>query len=226
MFAVIFEVQPRKQRRDAYLDLAARLKPELEKIDGFIDIERFAGVRAADWVLSLSAWRDEKAVIRWRTFGLHHEAQEAGRSEILADYHLRVGEITADTDVPQGQNLKEQRFDATEIGAAKAVTISELAPGEGIGPAGADLAAALALPPTGTDGVMAHEVFASIYNPGKLLLLASWRDAVAAGNWEPAETAGGSLRHRIVRIIRDYGMRDRREAPQYYQPVTFAAPRS
>jgi len=97
MFAVIFEVQPKKERWDDYLKLAKTLKPELEKIDGFIDNERFGSKRTEGGVLSLSTWRDEKAVIRWRTLGIHHEIQEKGRNEIFEDYHLRVGEITADT---------------------------------------------------------------------------------------------------------------------------------
>src|SRR5580693_6827689 len=177
MFAVIFEVKPKKERKDDYLGLAKTLKPELEKIDGFIDNERFGSKRTAGRVLSLSTWRDEKAVIRWRTLGVHHEVQEKGRREVFEDYHLRVGEITADNEVPRGQKLRELRFDATETGNAKVVTISELAPAKGDKPASADLATDLGLPKSGTDGVIDQEAFESIYNPGKLLLLVSWRDA-------------------------------------------------
>src|SRR5579884_3201066 len=97
MFAVIFEVIPKPERRDDYLHEAGRLRPELEKIDGFIANERYASLERAGWVLSLSIWRNEKAVIRWRTQARHHRTQEKGRFEIFADYRLRVGEITADT---------------------------------------------------------------------------------------------------------------------------------
>src|SRR5882724_7992763 len=140
MFAVIFEVQPKPERWDDYLALAKRLKPEIEAIDGFLDNERFASQRTKGRLLSLSTWRDEKAVVRWRTLGIHHEVQEKGRTEIFEDYHLRVGEIVGDSHVPAGQTLQEQRFDETEVGAAKMVTLSELTPD---GPADADLAAAL-----------------------------------------------------------------------------------
>jgi heme-degrading monooxygenase HmoA len=215
MFAVIFEVQPKKERWNDYLDLAKRLKPEIEKIDGFIDNERFASTRTDGRLLSLSIWRDEKAVIRWRTHGLHHGAQEKGRFEIFADYHLRVGEITADSQIPAGQTLAAQRFDETEIGKAKVVTISELSPPGGRKPAGPDLAAELGLP-RATTSVIEHEVFESISQPGKRLLLVSWRDAESADHWKPKRAAGDALRHRQIRIIRDYGMTDRREAPQYY----------
>jgi len=218
MFAVIFEVKPRKERKEDYLALAKTLKPELEKIDGFIDNERFASKRTEGLVLSLSTWRDEKAVIRWRTLGIHHEIQAKGRAEIFEDYHLRVGEITADTQIPLGQKLLEQRFDETGTGPAKVATISELA-ADNKKPASSDLPADLKLPAIGTSGVLDQEVFESIYNPGKLLLLTSWQDATAACAWQPKTPAGHELRHRQVRIIRDYGMQDRREAPQFYPQV-------
>ena len=41
MIAVIFEVWPADGRKQTYLDIAAELKPELERIDGFLSIERF-----------------------------------------------------------------------------------------------------------------------------------------------------------------------------------------
>ena len=131
MFVVIFEVQPKKGRQDQYLELAKFLKPALERIDGFIDNERFASRQIEGRVLSLSTWRDEKAVIRWRTLAVHHGVQEKGRTEVFADYHLRVGEITSDTHVPTSQSLKEQRLDATEVGEAKALTITEITPVSG-----------------------------------------------------------------------------------------------
>jgi heme-degrading monooxygenase HmoA len=215
MFAVIFEVQPKPDRWDDYLALAGALRPELENIDGFIANERFASRRREGRVLSLSIWRDEKSVVRWRTLAKHHHAQARGRAEIFADYHLRVGEITADNRLPAEQELLEQRFDVSEIGTAKLVTITELA---GHDASAADLAAEFGLPQAGTGSVVEHEGFAGINDPQKLLLLASWADPLAARRWQPAERHAG-LRHRAVRIIRDYGMRDRREAPQYYPPV-------
>jgi heme-degrading monooxygenase HmoA len=222
---VIFEVQPRRERFDDYLDLAKYLKPRLEAIDGFIDNERFASARTEGRLLSLSTWRDEKAVIRWRIQGEHHGVQEKGRLEIFEDYHLRVGEVTADSTAAQGLADEQKRFDETEVGAAKFVTITELMPGEGNGlPVCADrLSANLGLDP-GAPGLVDHELFESIYNPGKHLLLASWRDTAAADRWRPNRPGEAqSLRHRQVRVIRDYGMFERREAPQYYPEV--AGPR-
>jgi heme-degrading monooxygenase HmoA len=221
MFAVIFEVQPKQERWDDYLNLAKQLKPKLEAIDGFIDNERFESKRTKGRLLSLSIWRDEKSVVRWRSHGEHHGVQEKGRFEIFADYHLRVGEITADTQPPKGVPVTEQRFDATETGTAKVATITEMTLGEdaSLGVKHDVLPARLGLD-ANASGLVDQEVFENIYNPGKLVLLASWRDADAAAAWRPASVpAAKSVRHRQVRIIRDYGMFERREAPQFYPDV-------
>ena len=85
MFAVIFEVNPRPDQWDTYLGYAQSLRPELERIDGFIDNERFSSLRREGWLLSLSVWRDEKAAVRWRTAARHHEIQHKGRTEVFCD---------------------------------------------------------------------------------------------------------------------------------------------
>jgi heme-degrading monooxygenase HmoA len=221
MFIVIFEVQPKARRFDDYLALAKSLKPKLEATDGFIDNERFRSKRDARRMLSVSTWRDEKAVVRWRTHGEHHDAQEKGRFDVFEDYHLRVGEITADTHPPQGMAIDQVRFDETAVGMAKAVTITELTPiaHAAVSAQPDQLPAHLGLAPD-PQGLVALEVFESITNPGKLALLASWRTSDAAATWSPTKPdAVASLRHRRARVIRDYGMFERREAPQYYPDV-------
>jgi heme-degrading monooxygenase HmoA len=221
MFAVIFEVQPKKERWNDYLDLGKFLKPRLEAIEGFIDNERFSSKRTEGRLLSLSTWRDEKAVVRWRIQEEHHVVQEKGRLEIFEDYHLRVGEVTDDSAPPKGLSVEQKRFDETEIGAAKVVTITELTPAEGssLGAGSSLLPAYLGLDQT-TEALVDHEVYESIYNPGKLLVLASWRSADAAQRWTPSRPDQvASLRHRRVRVIRDYGMFERREAPQFYPEI-------
>jgi heme-degrading monooxygenase HmoA len=221
MFAVIFLVEPQTERWNDYLDLAKFLKPKLEAVDGFIDNERFASLRVRGRLLSLSTWRDEKAVVRWRTHGEHHDVQEKGRFEIFADYRLRVGEITHDTQPPAAMTIAESRLDETEIVDAKVATITELTPEAGNASAAkADtFASRLGLDPR-REGLADIEAFESIHSSGKRLLLGLWRNADAANTWKPAHPAGtGTMRHRQVRIIRDYGMSDRREAPQYFAAV-------
>ena len=96
MIAVIFEVEPAEGQRDTYLDIAARLKPELEAVDGFISVERFESLTHSGKILSLSFFRDETAVAAWRNTEDHRRAQAAGRSGVLADYRLRVARVVRD----------------------------------------------------------------------------------------------------------------------------------
>jgi heme-degrading monooxygenase HmoA len=96
MIAVIFEVLPHEAQRQAYLDAAALLAPELARMDGFISIERFASLTQPGKLLSLSFWRDEEAVKGWRNNALHRETQAKGRAGIFADYRLRVAGVIRD----------------------------------------------------------------------------------------------------------------------------------
>ena len=93
MYAVIFEVEPKPGRRQDYLDIAAALRSELEKIDGFISVERFQSLASEARILSLSFWRDAEAVKRWREHDRHHRAQLKGRAEVFADYRISVVEV-------------------------------------------------------------------------------------------------------------------------------------
>ena len=221
MFSVIFEVHPKAERFDDYLANARHLKPILESIDGFIDNERFESQFRKGWLLSHSTWRDEKSVVRWRTTGAHHEIQEQGRSGIFADYHLRVGEVVADSAPPNGMRVLEQRLDETEVGAAKYATLTEIEPEPkaAFSPQGDFIPAHLGFD-ISNSALVDHDIFASIYVTGKLTLLASWKTVNDARAFSPRPFAGvARLRHRLVRIVRDYGMFDRREAPQYYPDV-------
>jgi heme-degrading monooxygenase HmoA len=96
MVVVIFEVWPAAGKAPDYLDLAARLKPELESIDGFVSVERFESLTTKGKILSLSFWRDEEAVRAWRTREAHRRAQAAGRGGVFADYRLRVAAVLRD----------------------------------------------------------------------------------------------------------------------------------
>ena len=103
MIAVIFEVEPATAHRDAYLDIAAKLKPELEKIDGFISVERFQSISNPAKMLSLSFFRDEAAVKQWRNLENHRRAQQVGRDGIFANYRLRVASILRDYGMTERQ---------------------------------------------------------------------------------------------------------------------------
>jgi len=194
MFAVIFEVEPRPEQWDDYLHYAAELRPALERIDGFLENRRFGSRRREGRLLSLSYWRDEKSVVRWRSHAGHHAIQHKGRTEVFRDYHLRVGEVTAQN----GTTLLQLRFDETETGAAKAITVLE-EPRADVAP--------------DASGLTDWDLFDGITVKGTRLLLLSWRDQAALAAWsgQPA------TQRRDVRVIRDYGMVDRAEAPQFHR---------
>jgi len=96
MHAVIFEVWPKDEGRQEYLDIAASLRPRLEEIDGFISIERFQSLTDPAKVLSLSFWRDEAAIATWRRVDAHRQAQAKGRRELFRDYRLRIAAVIRD----------------------------------------------------------------------------------------------------------------------------------
>lgn len=104
MIAVIFEVIPKRDRRDQYLDIAADLRPLLEEIDGFVSIERFESLTQPGKVLSLSFWRDEEAITQWRQLERHRAAQSQGREAVFDDYRLRVATVMRD----YGMHQREQ----------------------------------------------------------------------------------------------------------------------
>jgi heme-degrading monooxygenase HmoA len=96
VIAVIFEVLPHVHHRQEYIDAGARLRPQLEQVDGFISIERFESLSQPGKILSLSFWRDEAAVKEWRNDELHREIQTKGRAHLLQGYRLRVAEVLRD----------------------------------------------------------------------------------------------------------------------------------
>jgi heme-degrading monooxygenase HmoA len=96
MHAVIFEVWPKEEGRQEYLDIAAALKPRLEQIDGFVSIERFQSLTEPGKVLSLSFWRDDAAIAEWRRVEAHRMAQAKGRNELFRDYRLRIAAVVRD----------------------------------------------------------------------------------------------------------------------------------
>jgi heme-degrading monooxygenase HmoA len=107
MIAVIFEVVPREGQRNAYLRRAASLREHLNRIDGFRSIERFESLTEPGKLLSLSFWRDEKAVEEWRNLEQHRQARQEGRQHLFANYRLRVASVIRDYGM-------EDRADAPE----------------------------------------------------------------------------------------------------------------
>jgi len=226
MFSVLFEVHPKPDQQDAYLGYAKMLRPELERVEGFVDNIHYRSLNRDGWILSLSNWQDEKAVVRWRTMMKHHDFQELGRDEVLLDYHFRVGQITHDTQLPEWMELREQRFDETEVGVGAAVVLIDARrPSdwkETTNPA--DCAEWLGLRPL--HGFLDWDLFEAVLTPGDIILTATFKDGPTAIEFIDSVSTPEDARLRSVRIIRDYTMLDRREAPQYFRETARSSMRS
>ena len=222
MFAVIFEVTPDPNRFDAYIDIAKSLRPELEGIVGFIENLRYKSATRPGHLLSLSLWEDEKALVRWRTREKHSAAQGRGRDAIFLDYHLRVGQVIeaggAQNKQEEIRTSDQERFDETHVGEAK---IAVLVDGLHVEPGGDLLGTDALASRFGLDtnemppDLVSWDVMDAVIVPGDIILLSSWANEVAADKFSKDIPDG--LRYRKVRIIRDYGKYDRREAPQFYK---------
>lgn len=220
MFCGMLEVHPVSDQVDTYFGMAKALRPALEKIDGFVDNYRYASLMRPGWFLSLSSWRDEKSLVRWSVETHHHKVMQAARDRVFADYRMHIGELVADTCLPAGHTLTPQRLDSTEAGIGKAITLLDvqLSP-DWIKQSDAEvIAKSLGFDSTTSDAV-AWEIFEEVSMPGDIITVVKWKDLAAAESFQQGAELPGRVRLRSIRVIRDYGMLDRREAPQYFADV-------
>lgn len=193
MFCVIFEVQPAPAHLDTYLNAAMRLKPEVEAIEGFLSVERFRSRHRPGWVLSFQFWRDDVAITSWRRHPLHRAMQERGRRELFLDYRLRVGPVIED---------------GIRIAQGQRIALALEAPSGTIAAA---------------PDVAEQDVFDSLYNPGRSLVLGTCGGPEAALVWRERALAAGAptppCRASVVAVARDYGMSARAEAPSHADAV-------
>ena len=213
LFAVVFEVKLNAERADDYLHIAAGLRPELDTMPGFLENERFRSRSREGYLLSLSLWDSEKALVRWRTAKKHHEGQARGRTGVLDDYRIRVGEVTRVTGPYSERHVGWMRQDHTEASEAAALTIIDgvLTPESTL----------WAFARTSLDNALDGDSFDHLAIEHRTITLASWRTQDEADS-----IAERAIRHNdvnasiyAIRTVRSYGLQDRREAPQYYPPV-------
>lgn len=229
MFVVIFETRPSPAHQSSYMSIAASLKPELSAVKGFSSNVRYRSMTRPGWLLSLSTWENERALVRWRTAGSHHDAQAKARDGVMEDYHLRVGQVFGAEMIGDGDGDPE-RLDATEVGAAACVVLLYgQVDGDGDQDAvdAAILAASVGLPLGGPEktameeqGLVSWDVFKAVDGSGDFVFLSSWRDEAAASRFEDRVGHGQQQSQRKsqkVRVLRDYGKYDRREAPQFFE---------
>ena len=215
LFAVVFEVKPDQARGADYLRIAKGLRPELTKMPGFLENERFRSRSHPGYLLSVSLWDDEKALVRWRTVEKHHQAQRDGLQGVLDDYHIRVGEVTRVAGPYADRQVGWMRQDQTQVGVAGALSIID-----GVVPPDSSLWKFAGNMANGHGDAVSADIFDHLTTPGRIAMLIGWRTQQQANAFAEAAMQHNDVHAQIyaIRVIRDYGLKDRREAPQFYPP--------
>lgn len=202
MLALLFEVTPHPGAMQEYLDLAAKLKPEMEASGGCLFIDRFRSLQRAQALLSFQIWRDEASLTRWRVNSLHHRTQTVGRTRLFADYRLRVVEVlrAVEPGRPDWVAAHPGRYNDPDLRSPRPLLIAESRHADSPWPQAA-----------GVEG------FASIYRDGEFAHVLAPADMADAARLLAA--ASGAARTRLGEVARDYGKFERAEAPQFYAPL-------
>jgi heme-degrading monooxygenase HmoA len=207
MFSVLFEVQPRRDEWDVYLARADRRRAELEQTPGFIDNIHYSSLTRDGWILSLSGWRDEESILRWHE---RMRSDEGYDRELVPDHRLRVGEVTYDTGLPQGQEIVERSPDAAEAGEGTYVTLIDAKqtldwvsmnnPQE--------IAIYLGFDLYSYGDCISWDIFDSLSKPGEIILVVTWKDAQSANDHAATQIVPDGARVRVLRIVRDHAASD------------------
>lgn len=111
MIVVLFEVTVKKEGMEEYISLAAGLKDELARADGYIRSERFSSLANEGKLLSLSVWENEEAVDKWRNSINHRMSQRQGHDALFESYTLTVAsQVRSYTDVDRGETPEDSNI--------------------------------------------------------------------------------------------------------------------
>lgn len=203
MIGLFFEVTPRSSHEQAYFDIAAGLKPELDKNPGLLFIDRFKSLSRPRIVLSHSHWRDEASLAGWRTQAKHHAAQIAGRQQHFEDYRLRIAQLVCEWLPQAGHPRRLENGNSYNDPALQEERF---------------MIVSTANTPVGTGAD--SDVLQSVTREREYIALAP-APSLAEGlkAVEHLSSAGAMTSVRLYLVSRDYGMYDRKEAPQYYAPM-------
>lgn len=205
MIALFFEVQTRPGHRDQYLSLAASLRPALDAIGGCLFIDRFSSLTRENLLLSYQIWQDEGAMTAWRVHGYHHEVQIVGREKVFSDYRIRIAQVIHEERPGQPVWQPERRTPYNDP-ARRPSTFVLVAESKH-----AEL-------PVAIEGK--RDDFKSVYREGVFAHLIDVPDQQSGIELGRRLLADPTTEYfRVVEVMRDYGMFDRTEAPQYYPPV-------
>ena len=205
MISQLFEVQIKEGQIDRYLDLAASLKPTLEAMGGCLFLDRFKSLTRENVLLSYQIWRDEGSMVAWRVDAKHHGVQETGREHVFADYRIRIAQVLHEERLEESAWRPERLspYNDPKRRPPTFVVASESRSRE-----------------LAVETPWERDVFESVYRPGMfahLVDVPSFDAGVGLGRKLFAEATTDYFR--VLEVMRDYGMFDRGEAPQYYPPA-------
>lgn len=206
MISQFFEVQIKEGFVGQYLDLADSLRPGLEASGGCLFIDRFKCLSRENMLLSYQIWQDEASMVAWRVDATHHKVQETGREKVFSDYRIRIAQVVyeakPDQTVWQPERLTPYNNPARRRPTYVIATQSK----------NADL-------PVATQ--WKRNSFSSVYHEGNFAHLVNLPDYQSGLEFGESLFADPTTEHfRIFEVMRDYGMYDRAEAPQFYPPVS------
>ena len=202
MMSLFFEVEIKPGRADQYLNLAASLKPELEAMGGCLFLDRFKSLSRDNLILSYQIWQDEGSMTAWRVHAHHHDVQTLGRDRVFSDYRLRIAQVIYEARPAQPVWQPEWRtlYNDPARRPPTYVLVTE------------SKSAQVSVVPE-----WQSEVFASVYRDGQFAHLIELPDHSSGVAFAPRLFAEPTAEYvRIVEVVRDYGMYDRKEAPQFY----------
>jgi heme-degrading monooxygenase HmoA len=205
MIAQFFEVQIREGHRDQYLELAASLKPALVAMGGCLFIDRFKSLTRENLLLSYQIWQDEGAMTAWRVHAYHHEVQKVGREKVFSDYRIRIAQVVHEARPGRPIWQPERRTPYNDPARRQPTYVL------------ASESKSAQLP---AETKWRRDDFASVYRDGYFAHLIDLPDHQSGIEFGPQLFADPTTEYfRVFEVMRDYGMYDRTEAPQYYPPV-------
>ncbi len=205
MIGLFFEVRTRPGHSDQYLDLAASLKPALEASGGCLSIERFRSLSRENLLLSYQIWQDEGALTAWRVHGQHHKVQELGRERVFSDYRIRIAQVIHEARPGKPAWQPERRTPYNDPARCKPTYVLSAESKR------ADLA---------VQTEWRRDAFASVYREGQFAHMIDLPDPQSGIEFGTRLFADPTIEYvRVFEVMRDYGMYERAEAPQYYPPV-------
>ena len=205
MIGLFFEVQTRPGHRNQYLDLAASLKPELEMIGGCRFIDRFRSLTQENLLLSYQIWQDEGALTAWRAHAHHHDVQTIGRARVFSDYRIRVAQVIHEAKPGQPASQPARRTPYNDPARRKSTYMLAAESTSGTLPVATE---------------WRSDAFASVYRDEHFAHLIDLPDEQAGVEFGSRLFADPAIQYfRVFEVMRDYGMFERTEAPQYYPPV-------